>query len=407
MDSNYFTHTLPNGLRIVHQQVDSPVGYCGIAVNAGSRDESADKFGIAHFVEHTIFKGTKRRKSGHINNRMERVGGELNAYTAKEETMVYSIFPSMHYERAIELLGDLILNSIFPHNELEKEREVVLDEIDSYRDMPSEAIYDDYEDLIFLGNGLGHNILGTDETLKSMTSEDCRRFLDYLYVPSNMVFFSLGNIDFARLCRYVERHFGGMNHVENRIPRVIPEIKLPAQKHISIDAHQSHTIYGVPTFGMYDDRKYALALLNNILAGPGMNSLLNVALREKRGYVYTVESTSTLFTDNGVLTIYFGCDDYHVKPCLRLTSNIIDDLANHPLTAKRLDMAKQQYLGQLLVSIDSKDAWAISLGKSMLYFNRCSTVAEISEKINAITPQQVQDMAQMLVKDNATVLTMD
>lgn len=376
-------------------------------MNAGSRDEIDSQFGIAHFVEHTIFKGTSKRKSWHIINRMESIGGELNAYTSKEETMLYSIFPSKFYERAMELLGDLVQNSIFPEAQLIKEREVVMDEIDSYRDIPSEAIYDDFEDLMFAGSGLGHNILGTEKTLNQITSKDCMDFLKDLYVPENMVFFSLGNIDFNKLCRYAEKYFGGMNHSLKRIERVAPIHPLRIEKQITLDTHQSHTIYGVPTFGMFHENKYALALLNNMLGGPGMNSMLNVALREKRGYVYTVESTSTMFTDSGIFTIYFGCDDNHVKPCLRLVNNIINDLASSPISDKKLNIAKQQYLGQLLVSTDSKDALSLALGKSMLYFNRFSSMDEIAERINAVTAEEIRLTAEMLSPKNASILTMN
>ncbi|MDD2962098.1 MAG: pitrilysin family protein [Muribaculaceae bacterium] len=406
MAFQYFSHTLSCGLRIVHQHSDSKVAYCGVAVNAGSRDEDASNFGIAHFVEHTIFKGTRRRKSWHIINRMERIGGELNAYTSKEETIVYSIFPCNYYDRAIELMGDLMQNSIFPRNELEKEREVVLDEIDSYRDSPSDAVYDDFEDYIFEGNGLGHNILGNESTLEKTDSVDCMNFLKSLYVPENMVLFSFGNIDFDRLCRYAEKYFGAMNHSLIRNERITPAVLPAFNKRISIDSHQSHTIYGVPTFGMYDSRKYAMALLNNMLAGPGMNSLLNLALRERRGYVYTVESSSTLFSDSGLFTIYFGCDDCHVKSCLRLINKSIDDIALNSISAKALDFAKRQYTGQLLLSTENRENSAITLGKSMLFFNRVSSIDEMAERITSVTSQEIMDIAQIIASDKASILTL-
>lgn len=405
MSLQYHTHTLPCGLRIIHQPSQSPVAYCGVAVNVGSRDENEENLGIAHFVEHTIFKGTSHRKSWHIINRMERIGGELNAYTSKEDTFVYSVFPASYYARAVELISDLIQHSVFPNAELEKEREVVLDEIASYRDSPSEAVYDDFEDLAFANNGLGHNILGTERTLSAITSEDCMKFLKDLYVPENMVFFSLGDINFDKLCRMVEKHFGGMNHSLNRSKRITPTYPEKFEKKVSIDTHQSHTIYGAPTFGMFDSRKYAMALLNNMLAGPGMNSLLNIALREKRGYVYTVDSASTMFTDCGIFTIYFGCDNNHVKPCLRLISDNITRLAETPLSHKALDMIKRQYVGQLLVSNDNRENVALALGKSFLYFNRISQVNEVTERIDAVTPQQIQEVAALICRNNASILT--
>ena len=309
-----FTGTLSNGLRVVHVPGKGAVTYCGLAINAGSRDEDPDKWGLAHFVEHTIFKGTTHRRSWHIINRMETVGGELNAYTTKEGTMLYSIFPGEHLNRATELIADLVINSVFPEAELEREREVVMDEADSYRDTPSEAIYDDFEDLFFAGSQLGHNILGTEEHLQRITSAHCRAYLDNLYVPLNMVFFVYGNHRFDAVMRLAERHFGAMTHPTRRSERIVPPIVEPFRKVIAIDSHQSHTLMGARLFGLDDERRYAMALLNNILGGPGMNSLLNVQMRERRGMVYTVESNMSLLTDCGMLQIYFGCDAHHVSP---------------------------------------------------------------------------------------------
>lgn len=404
--SKYITHTLPNGLRIIHCPTTSKVAYCGIAVNAGSRDEEDGKYGLAHFVEHTIFKGTTRRRAWHILNRMELIGGELNAYTSKEETLLYSIFPVNHYARAIELIGDLITNSVFPEAELSKEREVVIDEINSYRDNPSEAVYDDFEDMIFSNSKLGHNILGTENDLNNIGSSDCRDYINRLYVPSNMAFFSMGNIEPTKLMRMVERHLGGMSNSLNRPERIAPARISPFFETRKIDAHQSHTIIGAPLFGMYDDRKYALLLLNNIIGGPGMNSLLNVSLRERRGYVYTVESSATLFTDCGLFAIYFGCDDLHVKPCIRIIKNHIDRLSNHALSPRALDAAKKQYLGQMLVSMENGEGSALSLGKGLLFFNKVSTIEETSNKILSLTPSEIQDIATIIGTENSSILTM-
>ena len=407
MSEIFHTHILPNGLRIIHRPAASKVGYCGLAVNAGSRDELDSQFGMAHFVEHTIFKGTTNRKSWHILNRMELVGGELNAYTSKEETFIYSIFPCEHYGRAIDLLGDLVQNSIFPGEEIEKEREVVLDEIDSYRDMPSEAVYDDFEDYLFAGSGLGHNILGTEKCLENIGSADLMNFLKNLYVPSNMVFFSCGNIKFDKLCKLADKAFGNMSHQLNRKPRIVPVQDNKFTKVFDLENHQSHTLYGSRIFGMYDERKYELALLNNMLAGPGMNSLLNVALREKRGYVYTVESNTTLYSDTGLFSIYFGCDKEHTAPCLRIIRNTLNNLAQNKMTATKLDAVKRQYIGQMLVSFENKENSAIALGKNMLYFNKVSTYEEISERIKAVTADQMLEVARLIAPENSSRITFD
>ena len=401
------TYTLSNGLRVVHIPSGSKVAYCGLAVNAGSRDEELGKFGLAHFVEHTIFKGTRRRRSWHIINRMERVGGELNAYTTKEETVVYSIFPSEHFGRAAELIADLVENSQFPAGELAKEREVVLDEVNSYLDSPSEAIYDDYEDLIWKGSALGHNILGSEPDLLKMTSADCRSHLDRLYVPENMVMFALGPMRGDVVARTAEKYFGCMHNALQRKERIAPSAVANFHEVRPIESHQSHTIYGAPVFSMFDKRKYAMLLLNNILGGPGMNSLLNVAIRERRGYAYTVESSIALLSDCGLLTIYFGSDEEHVRPSLRIIERTIDRLASTPLSARALDAAKKQYIGQLQVASDSHEAQALSAAKSLLYFNRVGTSEETAARISAVTATDIMDIAALICADKASILTME
>ncbi len=406
MKSRYYTHTLANGLRLIHVPTTSQVAYCGLVVNAGSRDDLPGKTGLAHFVEHTIFKGTTHRRSWHILNRMERVGGELNAYTTKEGTAVYSIFPCEHFARAIELISDLVANSTFPESELEKEREVVMEEIDSYRDTPMEAAYDDFEDYLFAGSAMGHNILGNEQDLRSITSADCRYYLDTQYVPENMVFFAMGNIDSAKLFRLVEKYFGQLNHSLERIKRNVP-IEVPVfHKSINIDSHQAHTIIGKQIFSMHDERRYAAFLLNNMIGGPGMNSLLNVAIREKRGYAYTVESSLSLLSDCGLFQIYFGSDEQHVVPAIRIIKRIIEELAEKPLSEKALQAAKRQYLGQLLVSGENKEAVALSLGKNYLYYNNVMTDGELAEHINALTAEQIMDCAVLLNPDTCSTLTL-
>lgn len=406
MKSRYYTHTLANGLRLIHVPTTSRVAYCGLVVNAGSRDDLPGKTGLAHFVEHTIFKGTTHRRSWHILNRMERVGGELNAYTTKEGTAVYSIFPCEHFARAIELISDLVANSTFPESELEKEREVVMEEIDSYRDTPMEAAYDDFEDYLFAGSAMGHNILGNEQDLRSITSADCRYYLSTQYVPENMVFFAMGNIDSAKLFRLAEKYFGQLNHSLKRIERKVP-VEVPVfHKSINIDSHQAHTIIGKQIFSMHDERRYAAFLLNNMIGGPGMNSLLNVAIREKRGYAYTVESSLSLLSDCGLFQIYFGSDERHVAPAIRIIKRIIEELAEKPLSEKALQAAKRQYLGQLVVSGENKEAVALSLGKNYLYYNNVMTDGELAEHINALTAEQIMDCAVKLNPDTCSILTL-
>ncbi len=397
MEESYVLHTLPNGLKVAYSRRNGNVAYCGLAVNAGSRDENDLSLGLAHFVEHTIFKGTRKRRAWHILNRMERVGGELNAYTSKEETLVYSVFPAGNMNRALELIADLVANSVFPAHEIEKEREVVVEEIQSYLDTPSEAIYDDFEDLMFAGSGLGHNILGTEECLSKLGSADCMDYLKRMYVPSNMVLFAVGSLPEERFMKLAERYFAGMNHDLDRGQRVAPLVVAPFDIRRSIDSHQAHTIVGAHTFGMHDSRKYALLLLNNILGGPGMNSTLNVAIRERRGYAYTVESSVTLFSDCGLFAVYVGSDQRHVEKCRRLIADELDRFASAPMSRVALEAAKKQFVGQLLVGSENLENYALSLGKGILNFGKFQTTAELAAVIGETTADDIRMVAGQLI----------
>ena len=402
---NITLHTLDNGLRMVHVMRNSPVAWCGLAVNAGSRDEIDGHYGLAHFVEHTIFKGTKRRSSTRINNRMEQVGGELNAYTTKESTMLYCIFPGEHIERAIELIADLVENSIFPEHELATELEVVLEEVASYRETPSEAVYDDFEDMLLAGSQLGHNILGEERQLRLLTAGHCLDWLKRLYVPSNMVFFSLGNTSPDKVFKLAEKYFGILSHHKKGGKRKAPSLVTPQRKIVELGLHQSHTIVGARVPGMYDNDRFAMSLLNNILGGPGMNSLLNVSLREKRGLVYTVESSMVSFTDCGMIQIYLGCDHEKLKKALKLIENTIDSLAQTPMSEQRLDSYKRQYCGQMLIASDSAEVAAMAAGRGLLYYNSVSTLQENIDCILSVTPSQLQQAAQQITIDRCSILT--
>lgn len=406
-DEKVFTAVLPNGMRIVYVPNSSEVAYCGVAVNVGSRDDAPGQYGMAHFVEHTIFKGTTHRSAWHIINRMEAVGGELNAYTTKEGTVVYSLMPKQYLERATELIADLVAGSQFPEAQLEREREVVMDEADSYRDTPSEAVYDDWEDAFFAGSELGHNILGNEHDLLSITPEHCRQYLARHYVPENMVYFVCGDFTPDKVMRLAERYFAPVEGRKLMRPaRREPLVVEPFHSSIDIHSHQCHTVAGARLFNMYDPRRYAMVLLNNMLGGPGMNSLLNVQLRERRGMVYAVESNVSLMTDCGMFQVYFGCDANHVDPCLRIVGRVIEQLAQEPLTQRRLDAAKRQYAGQLLVANSSGEAKALSAAKAMLYSGRVVPSSVTLERIDSVTPEQMMQAAQMIVPERWSVLTM-
>lgn len=406
--SEFLTHTLANGLRLIHCPVKGPVSYCGLVVDIGTRDEAADEFGLAHLVEHTIFKGTSRRKACHIRNRMEVVGGELNAFTTKEETVLYSIYPSVYQDRAMELLGDLIANASFPDEEFEKEKGVVFEEIEMYRDTPSELIYDEFENRLFAGHSLGHNILGTPEELGKITSDRARRFLARCYQPDKIVFFSLGSTPFDKVARWADRYFGAIRRERCAIERSAP-VEIPVfNERIVGDTHQAHVVWGRRSYTLYDDERIAMLLLNNIIGGPGLNSLLNVALRERCGYVYTVESTVTNYTDTGMLSVYFGTESRYVKKCLSYIRMELERLYKSQLTHSRVKAAKKQYLGQLLVSEDNNEGLALAIGKSFLRYGTVLSQEEQTRRIESIGVEELRRIAlEMLDTDSWSLLSFE
>ena len=370
-DLDYISDTLPNGLRLVHMPVDSPVAYCGLAVNAGTRDERPDEMGLAHFVEHMLFKGTDKRRAWHILNRMENVGGELNAYTTKEETFIYSIFMEE------------------PAREIEKEVEVILDEINSYEDSPSELIFDEFENLLFKGHALGHAILGDERSLLTFNTASGRGFMDRYYVPANMLLFSMGRTDFRRIRRMAMEWLGAADRSMAPRERIAPPPVAAVSERVAKETHQAHVLLGGRAYSLHDDRRVALFLLNNLLGGPGMNSRLNVALREREGLVYTVESNITSYTDTGVATIYFGTDPKKLDKALRLTRRELALLRERRLTTTRLAAAKKQLMGQLGVASDNRESLFLGLGKSFLHYNRYDTLPEVFAQIDRLTADDV------------------
>lgn len=398
--------TLPNGLRAVVRRAECAVEICGLAIDAGSRDETPRTAGLAHFVEHTLFKGTKRRRARHINSRMEAVGGELNAYTTKEETMLYSLFPAGHLDRAVELIADLVKNSQFPVDEIEREREVVCDEIKSYLDTPSEGIFDDFEELAFAGSPLAHNILGSEQSVANLTGADCRNFLDRLYTPANMVFFYSGPLNAEKVEKIAARHFGSLSHPATTSGRISPP---PIDRFDLVrpnGLHQSHTVVGVRLPDLTWERRVEIDLLTNILGGPGMNSLLNVTLREKRGLVYSIDASTTMFSDAGLMTIYFGCDHDDRKRCLRLVADVIDSLTDKTMTQRHLDAVRKQYLGQLTVGSVSLENSALAMARSVLRRGVVTTRCEIESRLKAISPASLRETAAAIASHNCSVLTL-
>lgn len=397
----YNTFTLSNGLRLIHAPSPTNVAYCGFAVDAGTRDELDGEQGMAHFVEHLIFKGTMKRRAWHILNRMENVGGDLNAYTNKEETVIYSAFLKEHFSRAVELLADIVFHSVFPQPEIDKEVEVIIDEIRSYEDSPSELIFDDFEELIYPEHALGRNILGRPELLRSFRSEDARRFVARYYKPANMVFFVLGDIDFRKVVRTVERAvsdipYGEVEGYVRRKPLPYSPRRLVMEK----GTHQSHVMIGGRGYDAYDEHRTGLYLLNNILGGPGMNSRLNVILRERKGLVYNVESNLTAYTDTGTFCIYFGCDAEDEERCIDLVHKELKRLRERRLTAMQLAAAKKQIIGQIGVAGDNFENNALDMGKCFLHYRRYEDKSEVFGRIESLTSAGLLEIANEVFAEN-------
>ena len=392
-------HHAPGGLRLVHdRRPATAAAIFGLAVRAGSADESPATEGLAHLVEHTIFKGTARRRSWHIINRMEAVGGELNAYTTKEITVLYTVFPATALQRAVELVADLAINSTFPRAEPEKERQVVIDEINSYLDTPAEAIYDDFEDLLFAGTPLGHNILGTPGSVLSLDSSHCRDFLDRFYRRDNAVAFYSGPAGADRVLASIERHFVAMP--EGRPPRAGSQPTAAPRFDIcrSLPIHQCHCITGTGCPSLTHPGRHATALLANILGGPGLNSLLNLELRERRGLVYSVEASTALFENDGALSVYFGCDPEDLDRCRRICENTFSRLAEGYIDSRRLAAARKQYLGQLAIAAENSENRILAAARATLLRGKPTTETETIEAIHRITPHHIAGAAEALLK---------
>ena len=427
----YNTYTLDNGLRIIHLPSDSKVVYCGYQINAGTRNEEPGEEGLAHFCEHVTFKGTERRKAWHILNCLESVGGDLNAYTNKEGTVYYSAILKEHIARAVDLLTDIVFHSVYPQAEIDKEVEVICDEIESYNDSPAELIYDEFENIIFKGSPLGHNILGTAAQVRSFKTEDALRFTRKLYRPDNAIFFAYGDIDFKKLLRLLKKSFlseerrvkseettfGDRRESQFNSPEAQAQFNIQHStfntQHsfegqtivIQKNTHQAHVMIGTRAYDVNDSRRMPLYLLNNMLGGPGMNAKLNLALREHNGLVYTVESTMVAYGDTGIWSIYFGCDEHDVKRCLRLVRKELDKFMQKPLSEAQLKAAKKQIKGQVGVACDNRENFALDFGKSFLHYGWEKNVDRLYEQVDEITAEQIQAVAQELFdKDRLTTL---
>jgi len=389
----YKIFTLPNGIRLVHKQVDSPVAHCGVHINAGSREESEIQQGMAHFIEHVIFKGTIRRKAYHIISRLEDVGGELNAYTTKEDTCIHASFLKDDYPRVVELFSDILFNSLFPEKELEKEKEVIIDEINSYKDTPSELIFDDFDSLVFKSHPLGHPILGTPDHLKSFNKKMIHQFMQENYHTDQMVFSSVGNIEAERLFGLLNEYFGRVKS-QGRLLHRKPFRNYQSEKKImTIDTYQAHCVLGLPALSAKDKRRLGLHLLNNILGGPGMNSRLNMSLREKNGFTYNVESSFQPYHDTGLFSIYFGTDREKLDHTYDLVLKEIKILRDKKLGELQLSKAKRQFIGQLAIASESNETQMLNMGKSLLTYKKIESIEKVYSKINSLSAIELLEIA--------------
>lgn len=392
------TYTLTNGLRIIHSDAPTEISRCGIAVNCGSRDEYPDEAGMAHFVEHMLFKGTKKRKAHQIAARMESVGGDLNAYTTKEETFYYATFLGEYFSRAVELLADMLLHSTFEPQHIEREREVIIDEIHSYEDLPSEQIYDDFENLLFNEHELGHYILGDPATLKQFTHDKIQRFMQRQYQPTQMVFFSTGRTPFAKVVKWVERYFSVVPFMQEVKKRNIPSLPFrPRSEQVRKNTTQSHVMMGVPVFSMHHPQRYALFLLNNLFGGDSLNSRLNASLREKHGLVYQVDSSVTLYSDTGLFAVYFAVDPQQRERCIRLVGKEIGRLLEKELTARQLALAKRQWKGQLGIAAEQIENSTLAMAKRYLHTNSVLSLEELFAHVDTITTNEIYSVAHDLL----------
>lgn len=387
------TYTLSNGIRGIHRQVRSGVAHCALVVNAGCRDELKGEYGIAHFTEHALFKGTQHRKAYQVNCRLENLGGELNAYTTKEDTTLHATVLRRDFRRAVELIADVIFRSTYPEKELKKEREVIADEINSYKDSPSERIYDDFEDLMFKGSELGHNILGSKASIARFDTEAVRRYVARCYTTDQMVISSIGNFSVATAKAVAEEYLGGFEPTTRTFKRAEPLAYEPFNVTLSRHTHQRHGLIGTRGYSIADERRLPLALLVNILGGPSANSLLNIELREKRGLSYNVEATYTPYSDCGIVGIYFSSDHDNGEQCVELIEEAAHRMMREPISARRLAIAKRQFVAQMAISMESNEGYMLGAGKSFLLYKEIDTLEEAYAKVMAITADQIMDVA--------------
>lgn len=397
----YEVYTLPNGIRIAHKQIShTQIAHCGIMLDIGSRDEQPEQQGLAHFWEHMAFKGTEKRKSYHIINRLETVGGELNAYTTKEKVCFHASLLGIHFEKATELLADIAFHSIFPEKQIEKERGVILEEMAMYYDSPEDAIQDDFDDIVFQNHPLGGNILGTSETVNSFTRAFLQQFIADNLDTERIVFSSVSNWPFSKVLRVAEKYLRDVPHRTAPRRRQAPKEYTPKRMKVKRPITQAQYAMGKPAYALPDPKRLPFFMLVNLLGGPGMNSRLNMNLREKHGLVYSIDAGYTPYLDTGFLGIYFGTDEKQIDRAVSLIFREFKQLREKPLTATQLHNTKEQLMGQLAMSEEGNQSFMLMMAKSLLDIGKVESLPTIFDEIRAVEAKELQDIAQEMFADD-------
>ena len=398
------TYILPNGIKGIHRRVKSSITHCALVINAGTRDEHKDEYGLAHFAEHAFFKGTTHRKAYQVNCRLENLGGELNAYTTKEDTTIHATTLRGDFAKAVELIADVAFNSTFPERELTKEREVIVDEINTYKDSPADMIFDTFDDMIFSGSELGHNILGTKAALARYTTEHIKRFIERTHTTDQMVFSSIGNMSVSAVQKVAMRYLAEQASSKRVFQRSAPTNVEPFEKIITKHTHQTHCIVGARAYDIHADKRLPLSLLINILGGPSANSRLNILLREKNGLSYNIEAGYTPYNDCGAVAMYFSCDHHNTDHCRELIDKELHSLRTTRLTARQLSLTKRQFLAQMAISMENNEGYMLGAGKSYLVHDEIDTLEEVYKKVSAVTSEQIMEVAEEIFATTSTLI---
>lgn len=404
---DYLLHTFPNGLRLAFKKTENTrIAHCGFFINAGSRDEKENQVGLAHLLEHMLFKGTRRRNTNQVLNRLEVVGGDLNAFTTKDKTVVHASLVKDHFERAIELLVDVTFHSTFPEKALEKEKKVICEEIDMYLDSPDERIFDEFQELFYPHHSLGNNILGTKSTVNSFKREDIFDFVNDAYFSNEIILVVVAPLPFEKVLRVCEKHLSDISLKQGSNHRISPTESKPFDIVSSNGFAQAHVLMGTHAYSLEDEHRPALMLLSNILGGPGLNSLLNLKLREKLGYTYGVDCGYQALTDSGLLTIYYSTDRRNVNRSKKAVFKEVEQLRKHGLKDSILKKYKTQFSGQLIMAEESDSSLMFVIGRSLLDLGYVDSLEEVLDKIDRIDQEQMNTVIrEILDPDRLSMLT--